>query len=170
MRKQITRPAALGLVATLLVTAVLLGGIGGVSAASATNTTTVLNSTVSVSQNTQSVYVEALNTSENVTVTLSGLHNGTTTELTNHTIAPTNDTLWTYPASSFNTSTFSRVRVVATAPANLTATASVNAGVMQKVASGGGGGWLGKVPGGQNGAVVIALAVVAGLVLLTREN
>lgn len=145
-----------GAIAGLAVLALLASVFAGGAAAA---DTTVINQTVAVDDSTQSVYVEATNTTQNLSVELLGVHNDTETSLTNHTIASTSSTLWTYDAANIDTTQYESVRVLVTAP-NATATnATVEAGTIDKVAAGGGGGWLGG-SSGIGGASVLGLVVL----------
>lgn len=161
-----TLVAALSL--ALVVVGLAVGAAGGAVAADVE----IANDTVSVDNQTQSVYAEiegAPNSSTDLTVEFTGLDdsgNQSFQEQRNVTVGAGNTSL--VERTELNASAVSEVRVSVTAP-NLNSTnTTAEVGKIQKVAGGGGG--LGGTVESAGGPVVVVAAAAAVLLFLRGRD
>jgi hypothetical protein len=170
----------------LVVLGLLLGATGGAVGQTATTTATptttttttdsgvtLANSTVSVDNDTRSVYADlaaGANSSVDLEVTFSGVDsNGNETELKTRSIALNASEERLVERTNVNTSKFDSYRVMVTAP-NLNSTeATAEAGKVAEVAGGGGGFGIGGGVG-SIGTVGIVVIVAGALLVLRRDD
>ncbi|QKY20605.1 hypothetical protein B4589_009525 [Halolamina sp. CBA1230] len=175
------KTAGSGLMLVLVVVGLLVGATGGAIAQEGTATPTatdsgsgveLVNSTVSVDNDTRSVYadVAAGNSSVDLTVTFAGVDaDGNETELEERSVTVNASEEQLVERSDVNTSAYESYRVMVTAP-NLNSTeATAEVGKVAEVAGGGGGFGIGG-GAGSIGTVGIVVVVAGALLVLRRDD
>ena len=165
------------LLALLVTTAAIFGwaavGLGAATVESdptnfaAAGSDDLYNSTVSVDNDTRSVYVtldnEAYNVSEPTNVTVYEVVNGSEVQVDQAQVSAESGSVETYEYTSIDAANGSEYRVTVIGNSSAIDSAALDVGTITKVS--GGGGWLGGSGSSIGGIGLVALASVAFLVL-----
>lgn len=155
----------------LVVLGTVIGG-GFATLAVAASDVELANETVSLTNDTDTVYAEISNTSYNTTVTMTAIDSdGTELEMLNQTVQPVSENNTTLVEDSPDTSTYDKYRVVVSGNETDNGTASITIGTFEKTTGGAGG----TDDGGlfsdwSNGQLFLGFILIAAVFAVMKED
>lgn len=170
---------SLGAVGALVLAVLAVGALAGTGAATVeTNETnfvavgndTLSNQTLTVTNDTRSIYVELDNSTggapEPVNVTVFGIDDGgNETQVDKVQISAAANSTEMYEFTAIDTSTYSEYRVLVEGNGSAIASTALDVGTVKEVS--GGGGLLGG--SGVTGSAALGVLVIAGIILFARD-